>query len=91
MLHSNSSTIRKLIKYNKNFDDNSIFPFFIQPQSDDARGKVQFCHNLIVILFEKRTSPCKQEFPEIRIKRQILDHYLKDICNFTSNYRTFTI
>ena len=55
-----------MIEDTKNFDDNSILPFFIQPQSDPARGQVQFFHNLMVNLFEKVNSPCKQEFPQIR-------------------------
>ena len=80
-----------MIEYNESFDDKSILPFFIQPQSDPARGQVQFCHNLIVTLFEKENSPCKQEFPEIRKKRQILDHYLKCLCHITSYYGIFTI
>ena len=42
-------------------------------------------------LLEKGISPCKQELPEVRIKRQILDPYLKDICNITSHYGTITI
>ena len=40
---------------------------------------------------KKVNSPCKHEFPEIRIKRQILDHYLKGICNFASYYDIFAI
>ena len=32
-----------------------------------------------------------QEFPEVKIKRQIIDPYLKDICNITSYYGIFTI
>ena len=42
-------------------------------------------------MFEKGNSPCKREFPEVRIKRQIHDHYLKDVCNITSHYGIFTI
>ena len=47
--------------------------------------------NLIVNFFEKGISPCKPEFPEVQIKRQSLDHYLKDICNIASPYGIFTI
>ena len=79
-----------MVEYNENFDDNSIFPCFIKPQNDPARGQVHFRYNLIGNLFEKGNSPCKQEFPEVIIKRQILDHYLKGICNITSYYGTFT-
>ena len=80
-----------MIENTKNFDDNSILPFFIHPQSDPARGQVHFCHNLMVNLFEKGNSPCKQEFPQIRKKRQNLDHYLKSICNTRSYYGIITI
>ena len=38
-------------------------------------------HNLISNLFKKGKSPCIQDFPEIRIKRQILDHHIKGDCN----------
>ena len=51
---------------------------------------VKICYNLTVNLFEKGNSPCKQEFPEVRIKLQILDHYPKDICNITTYYGIFT-
>ena len=54
-----------MTKYDKNFDDQPKLPFVIHPKSDPARGKVQFCHNLIVNMFDKGISPCKQEFPEI--------------------------
>ena len=80
-----------MIEYNENFDDNTILPFYIKPQNDPSRGQVQFCHNLIVKLFDKGISPCKPEFPEVQIKRQSLDYYLKDICNITSHYGIFTI
>ena len=66
-----------MIHYNEKFDDNSILRFFIKPQNDPARGQTHFCYNLIVNLFEKRNSPCEQDFPEVRIKRQILDPYHK--------------
>ena len=42
-----------MIEYDKKFDDNSILSFFIKPLNDPSRGQVQFCHNLIVNLFEK--------------------------------------
>ena len=48
-------------------------------------------HNLIANLFKKIKSPCIQEFPEIKIKRQILDHYIKDDCNTISSYGIFVI
>ena len=55
-----------MIEYNESFDDNSIIPFFIKGQNDPGRGKVQFCCNLNLNLFEEGYSPCKQEFPEVR-------------------------
>ena len=72
-----------MIQYDKNFDNNSILLFVIFPQSVPARRQVQFCHDSIPNSIEKGKNPCKQEFPEERIRRQILDHYLKGICNIT--------
>ena len=80
-----------MIVYNENFDDDSKLLIFIKPQNDPSRGQVQFCHNLITNLFEKGNSPCKQEFPEVKLKRETPDYYLKDICNITSYYGIFTI
>ena len=45
---------KKKIEYNEHFDDNLELQLFIQPQSDPARGQVQFCHKLIVNVFEKK-------------------------------------
>ena len=45
-----------MIEYDKNFDNDSILPFLIHPESDSAQGQVQFCHNLIEILFEKEVA-----------------------------------
>ena len=59
-------------------DENFILPFLINSLTDD-RGHTQFCQNL----FEKEVSPCPAEFPKVKIKRQIFDHYLKGICNQT--------
>ena len=72
--------MQKTIQYDKNFEDDSLFTFAIHPQNDPARGQVQFSHNLITNLFEKVNNLCTQEFPEIRIRRQILDHYTKQTC-----------
>ena len=51
----------------------------------------QFCKNLLVNLFEPGISPCKAEFPDVKIKRQIIEHYLKDLCNLTQQYGIYTI
>ena len=42
-------------------------------------------------MFEPGISSCKQEFPDVKIKRQIIEPYLKDICNLTQQYRIYTI
>ena len=66
-------------------DKDSVFPFIIISLTED-RGQIQFCHNLIANIFEQRISPCKAEFPELKINRQIFDHYIKRICNLTQQY-----
>ena len=62
-------------------DDDEIFPFIVDATTD--RGQHIFCKNLLLNLFEPGISPCKTEFPDVKIKRQIIDHYLKDIYNTT--------
>ena len=42
-------------------------------------------------MFEPGISPCKSEFPVIKIKGKIIEHYLKDICNLTQPFRIYTI
>ena len=42
-------------------------------------------------MFERGVSPCTAEFPEVKIKRQFIDHYLKGICNLTQQYGIYTI
>ena len=42
-------------------------------------------------MFEPGISPCKQEFPDVKIKRQIIEHCFKDICNLTQQYGIYTI
>ena len=71
-------------------DENSLFPFNIVSLTDD-RGQVHFRNNLIANFFRQEISPCKAEFPEIKIKRQIVGHYLKAICNLTQQYGIYTI
>ena len=70
-------------------DKEAVFPFLIDSFND--RGQTQFCKNLLVNLFEPGISPCKAEFPDVKIKRQIIEHYLKDICNLTQQYGIYTI
>ena len=47
--------------------------------------------NLIANLFEKGISPFAAEFPEVKIQRQIVDHYLRGICTLTQQYGIYTI
>ena len=42
-------------------------------------------------MFEPGISPCKAEFPDVKIERQIIVNYLKDICNLTQQYGIYTI
>ena len=70
--------------------ENSILPFLLKSLTDD-RGQTHFCQNLIANLFVKGTSPCTTKFPEVKIKRQIIDHYLKGICNLTQQYGIYTM
>ena len=71
-------------------DEDSVFPFIIILLTDD-RGQTQFCHNLIANLFEQGINPCKAEFAETKIKRQIVDHYIKGICNLPQQYGIYTL
>ena len=70
-------------------DEEAVFPFLID--SFDDRGQTRFCKNLLGNLFEPGISPCKAEFPDVKIKRQIIENYLKDICNLTQQYGIYTI
>ena len=71
-------------------DQNSISQFLINLLTDN-RVQTQFCQNLTANLLEKGVSPCRAEFPEVKIKRQIIDHYIKGICNLTQQYGIYTI
>ena len=70
-------------------DEEAVFPFLID--SLDDRGQTRFCKNLLVNLFEPGYSPCKAKFPDVKIKRQIQELYLKNICNLTQQYGIYTI
>ena len=70
-------------------DEEAVFPFVINSLCD--RGQTRFCKNLLVNLFEPGISPCKSEFPDIKIKRQIIERYLKDVCSLTQIYGIYTI
>ena len=75
---------------NEDNPEKSVHPFLISPLTE-ARGQVQFCQNLIANLFEKGENPCTRELPDVKIKRQLLDHYLKGICSLTSQNGIYTI
>ena len=70
-------------------DDDDIYPFLVD--APDNRGQHDFCKNLLLNLFEPGICPCKTEFPDVKIKRQIIEHYLKNICNLTQQYGIYTI
>ena len=55
-------------------DENSVSLFLINSLIDDS-GQIQICNNLFANLFEQGISLCNAEFPEIKIKRQTVDHY----------------
>ena len=78
-----------MIRNEDNLED-SVLPFSIHLITD-TRRQVQFCQNLIANLLEKEESPCTREFPDVKIKRQLLGHYLKGICSLTSQYGIYTI
>ena len=61
---------------NEDNPENSVLPFLISPLVE-PRGQIDFCQNLIANLFKKGESPCTKEFPDVKIKRKLLDHYLK--------------
>ena len=70
-------------------DEEYVFPIIINLQCD--RGQTKFCRNLLINLFKPGISPCKTEFPDVKIKRQIIEHYLKDICKLTQQYGICTM
>ena len=70
--------------------EESVLPFLINPLAE-ARGQVKVYQILITNLFEQGESPCTKEFPDVKIKRQLLDHYLKGICSLTSKYGLYII
>ena len=70
-------------------DEETVFPFIIKSLND--RGQTRFCKNLPRNLFEPGTSPCETEFQDVKIKTQTKELYLKEICNLTQQYGTYTI
>ena len=47
--------------------------------------------NFATIYFKKEVVHANQNFPEVKIKRPILDHYLSGISSITSYYSIITI
>ena len=76
-------------KSEESLDYEHAFPFIIDSEND--RGQIKFCKNLLINLFELGISPCKTELPDVKIKRQLIDHYLKDISKITQQYGIYTI
>ena len=70
--------------------ENLVPPFLISPLTE-PRGQVEFCQHLIASLFGKGESPCTKKFPDLKIKRQLPDHYRKGICSLTSQYGIYAI
>ena len=66
-------------------DVDSVFPFIIISLTED-RGQTHLCQILIANIFEQGIRPCKAGFPEIKVKRQIVDHYIRGICNLTQQW-----
>ena len=89
MSFKNLGNKQTIVLHNRFTDEEAVFPFLID--SLDDRGQTRFCKNLLVNLFEPGISPCKAEFPGVKIKRQIIEHYLKDICNLTQQNGIYTI
>ena len=73
----------------ESLDYKHAFPFIIDSEND--RGQIKFCKNLLINLFEPGISPYKTEFPDVKTKRQLIDHYLKDISKITQQYGIYTI
>ena len=78
-----------MIRLDDNFDDDTILLFV--PKNDPLREQVQFCRKFIISFFQKRNTPCKQEFSEVKIRRQVLDPHLPGTSKLTSFYGIFTI
>ena len=70
--------------------ENLVPPFLISPLTE-PRGQVEFCQHQIASLFGKGKSPCTKEIPDLKFKRQLLDHYFKGICSLTSQYGIYAI
>ena len=61
---------------NEDKPENSVLSFLIFPLTE-PRGQIEFCQNLNANLFEKGESPCTKQFPDVKINRHFIDHYLK--------------
>ena len=88
-LQLNCYATQKMIQYDDSFEDDSILPFVINPQSNPTRGQVKLFYNLFVNFFENGNGPFEREFLEVNFKRRKLHHYLSDIEKITSHYSIF--
>ena len=73
----------------ENLDEEYVFSFIINLQND--RGQTKLCKNLLLNLFEPGISPCKTEFPDVKIKRQLIEHFIKGISKIKQQYGIYTI
>ena len=73
----------------ESLDYEQAFPFIIDPEND--RGQIKFYKNLLINLFEPGISPCKTKFPDVKIKRQLIENYIKYNAKITQQYGIYTI
>ena len=78
-----------MIRNEENQEETSVLPFLMNPLAE-IRGQVQFCQSFIATVFGKGDSQCTREFPEVKIKRQLLDHYLKGMGNIRQQNGLYT-
>ena len=50
----------------ESLDYEHAFPFIIDSEND--RGQIKVCKNLLLNLFEPGSKPCKTEFPDVKSK-----------------------
>ena len=65
---------------NEDNPENSVLPFLMSPLIEHC-GQIEFCKNFISNLIEKGESRWTNEFLDVKIKRQLLDPYIKGICS----------
>ena len=65
-----------MFQYDANFDDGSILLLVIEITNEPSRGQVQFCHNSIIKLFQRRNSPNQQQIPEKKDQYSIIIYHV---------------